>query len=210
MAKGGVDWVRSLVGRQSEGPISLIVASLGNPGAQYKLTRHNAGHIVLNSVRQKLQLGRTIIKPIQGGTLTRFDDCPGMMFMESSHYMNLSGRAIRGVYKWYDKHYANMPRIRKLLTLHDELDLPLGTVAYKQPSRATNGHNGLKHIVNQTDEYFARLRIGIGRPDSRNKADVANYVLSPFTPSELQAIQEDAANQVVDYLYKVVDHYELK
>ncbi|KAA8917397.1 hypothetical protein TRICI_000458 [Trichomonascus ciferrii] len=210
MAKGGVDWVRSLVGRQNEGPISLIVASLGNPGPQYKLTRHNAGHIVLNSVRQKLQLGQALTKPIQGGTLTRFDNCPGLIFTESCHYMNLSGRAIRGVYKWYDKHYSNMSRNRKLLVLHDELDLPLGTVAYKQPSRATNGHNGLKHIVHQTDEPFARMRIGIGRPDTRHKADVAKYVLAPFTPTELQAIQEDAANQVVDYLYKVIDHYELK
>lgn len=130
--------------------------------------------------------------------------------MESSHYMNLSGRAIRGVYKWYDKHNANIPRSRKLLVLHDELDLPLGTVAYKQPSRATNGHNGLKHIVNQTDEHFARIRIGIGRPDTRHKGDVAKYVLAPFSPTELQAIQEDAANQVVDYLYKVIDYYDLK
>lgn len=210
MAKGGVDWVKSLVGRQSKGPISLIVASLGNPGPRYKLTRHNAGHIVLNSVRQKLQLGQTIVKPIQGGTLTRFDNCPSMMFMESCHYMNLSGRPIRGVYKWYDKHYANTSRDRKLLVFHDELDLPLGTIAYKQPSRATNGHNGLKHIVNQTDEHFARIRIGIGRPDSRAKGDVANYVLAEFTPTELQVIQEDAANQVVDYLYKVIDYYELK
>lgn len=201
-----VDLVSSLVGKPAGKPISLVVASLGNPGAKYEFTRHNAGHLVLDSVRQKLQIGKKIVKPIQGGALTRFEQYPGLSFMESNHYMNLSGRAIRGFNKWYDKHLANPENhSRKMIVLHDELDLPFGEVAYKQPSRASNGHRGLKHITLQTADEFARIRIGIGRPDSKRRNEVADYVLGRLTQDELEVLQEQTSNQVVDMLQTIID-----
>lgn len=197
--KGGLrvttDVLKSLAGSR-EKPISLLVASIGNP-APYENTRHNAGHDVGRAVfgqSSTLGLGPRTSKQLgEQGTLHTFDH-RGITYFESKQYMNISGNAIKRLMKWYKEEGSKrVPEgtIPQLLILHDELDLKLGKVSFKAPTRrGNNGQNGLKSIVEKIPDEFARLRIGISRPDDRSPDVIAQYVLERWTPGEEQTLWE--------------------
>lgn len=202
--KSGI--VESLIGWKGlTKPMSLIVTSVGNPGQMYQGTRHNAGHMLLQGMRDRLEIGNYLVKPVQGGVLTAFEQYPGLLFMQSHHLMNLSNRALLGIYKFCDKHRKQEFFDRRVIVLHDELDLKLGEVAYKEPSRATNGHKGLKNIVERTEPKFARFKVGISRPESKVKMIVSNYVLGKFTPEELAVFNNVTLPKGLEMLQEIIN-----
>lgn len=161
-------------------PVEWLIVGLGNPGGRYALTRHNVGYrgvdrLLAGKTLEKLSgmpaLGARMDLPVSaeghGGNDPSLKGA--IMVLRSTTFMNLSGEAVGAVAsKW------NVPAER-IIVLHDELDLPAGTVRLKKGGNE-NGHNGLKSISEHlgTRDYV-RVRMGIGRPPKGTA--VPDYVL---------------------------------
>ncbi len=166
-----------------------LVIGLGNPGAEYAKTRHNAGFWFCE--RLATDLGVVLNKEsrfhgIAGNA--RHAGPSGVWLLLPQTFMNRSGQAVRALAQFY--------RIEpdEMLVVHDELDLPPGQLRLKFGG-GLGGHNGLKDITAHlgTQDYW-RLRVGIGHPGDRN--EVANYVLKPPLRAEQEAI-DDALNRAL-------------
>ena len=160
--------------------IKLIVG-LGNPGPQYEATRHNAGFWWVDQVcaetSSKLNLESKFF-----GHAGKFNGALEAWLLKPTTFMNVSGRAVSAIAKFY----KIAPE--EVLVVHDELDLPPGTVKLKKGG-GHGGHNGLKDIAAQlgTPDFW-RLRIGIGHPGDKNQ--VANFVLHAPTRDEQSLIEQ--------------------
>ena len=153
-----------------------VVVGLGNPGEEYKFTRHNSGFLVVEEIlKQKTVafLGEGVYFKVWEWTITNETR---WMVCETKTYMNLSGLCIKELCN----KYKLLPS--DVLVVHDELDLPFGKVKFKF-NGGVAGHKGLLSIVEAIGPSFYRLRIGIGRPEDRS-IDIKEYVLSPFSPEE--------------------------
>jgi len=155
----------------------MLIAGLGNPGPKYARNRHNYGFM---SVDALLDAGTS--RPLSMGKdgelhALRLPGIEGeLLALKPQTFMNLSGRAVAQVLRFYKLEVAD------LIVLHDELDIPLGRLRLKMGGGLA-GHNGLKSIAAETgSQDFARLRLGIGRPEG--KMDVASYVLQDFRSEE--------------------------
>ena len=165
--------------------IKLIVG-LNNPGAEYAQTRHNVGGWFVNQLaEQQRQTLRPETKFFGLRGEARFDDTATYLLLPTT-FMNRSGDSVKAL--------ANFFRIapEAILVVHDDLDLPVGTVRFKQGG-GDGGHNGLRSISSQlnTNDYW-RLRIGIGHPGQRDR--VHDYVLSKPSQSDREAIMTALEN----------------
>lgn len=175
-------------------PIRLIVG-LGNPGAGYAGTRHNAGFWLVDRLaassgegfRAESRFHCEVGVYREGGVQCRM--------LRPTTYMNLSGQAVAGL-----AHFYRIPPAA-ILVIHDELDLPPGTVRVKVGG-GHGGHNGLRDIINRLgDRGFARLRVGIGHPGHRD--DVVDYVLRKPPAAEREAI-DAALDKAIDEMPALV------
>lgn len=123
--------------------------------------------------------------------------------------MNVSGPAVATAWKTFLRDLPNEDRTRaKLVIVHDELESPLGKIKAKIGGSA-KGHNGLKSCVSSLGGMtFTRIGIGIGRPESRDSRDVANYVLRKMSVMEEQKVNQ-SVEEVVRILKKVQGKDEL-
>ncbi len=173
-----------------------LIAGLGNPGAEYAGTRHNAGFRFVDALLGEL-----------GGSLRpegRFSGRAARLaiggreiwLLEPDTFMNHSGEAVSRL-----AHYYKIP-VEEILIAHDELDLPPGTVRLKRGGGA-GGHNGVADIAEKLGEReFLRLRIGIGRPAS--SAQVVSYVLRRAPVAERELIDtaiRDALGHIEDIVH---------
>lgn len=162
----------------STGLPNPIVVGLGNPGERYALTRHNVGAMAVQDLAAadsvRLAPGRGQLGRVHSAT-TRIGD-RRVVLATLSTFMNESGQAVAPLVRYYKTDPA------ALIVIHDELDLPYGTVRIKQGG-GDNGHNGLRSVTRSlgTPDYV-RIRVGIGRPSGL--PDPADYVLRPFGPAE--------------------------
>jgi PTH1 family peptidyl-tRNA hydrolase len=174
--------------------ISVIVG-LGNPGAQYAATRHNVGHWLLDQLAAaaKVQLGAE--KKVLGAVAQASIGGHSVRLLKPAGYMNESGQAVRRVLDFYKLEPA------QILVLHDELDLPPGTVRLKRGG-GHGGHNGLRDIISHCGGDFLRLRIGIGHPG--DKSLVTNFVLKPPGSTERELIENalPAAQRAIEILLR--------
>jgi PTH1 family peptidyl-tRNA hydrolase len=167
-----------------------LIAGLGNPGPAYAANRHNAGYLTADvlasraGARFKAGKFRTLAADgrLAGQSVT---------IIKPLTFMNESGGPVAGVGGFY------RVGAEQLVVIHDELDLPFGTVRLKLGG-GDNGHNGLRSVTARlgTREYY-RARIGIGRPPGR--MDPAVYVLRDFSAAErkdLPLVLERAAGAV--------------
>jgi PTH1 family peptidyl-tRNA hydrolase len=149
---------------------------LGNPGPEYQDTRHNLGRLLLQRWMADRNLAPSPARRFPSGTLYPLAD--GLQALVPSTYMNLSGEACAqaeasGIYP------------RRLVLLHDDKDLPLGTGRFRL-NGSDGGHNGLRSVFECLGTPdLARLRLGIG-PFERPLAD---YVLEPWTDGEWERIE---------------------
>ena len=157
-----------------------LVCGLGNPGAQYEATRHNAGFWFLDALQRAV--------PLPWRPETRFfgdlaDTRVGQQrvrFFKPATFMNECGGAVASVCSYFD-----IPA-EAVLVVHDDLDLPPGTVRVKQGG-GHGGHNGLRDIFSKLgSREFIRLRIGIGHPG--NSDDVTDWVLRKPSAADKTAI----------------------
>ncbi len=166
-----------------------VVGGLGNPGKEYELTRHNAGFIALDKILADLPTISCVSKfdaKICEVHLPSDTGLQKIFFLYPQTYMNDSGKAIREFLNFYKLGPEN------LLILHDEVDIPLGTIKFTENSGSA-GHNGIKSIIEELGtQDFRRIRIGV---ESRaNKAEIPTdaFVLQKFSPSELEQVPWDA------------------
>lgn len=161
-----------------------IVVGLGNPGRKYERTRHNAGFMAVDALARSLRFSLTGEKyhALVGRGLVGGSE---VLFAKPQTYMNESGRSVGAVLRY------TSATVGDLIVVHDELDLPLGTVRIKTGG-GHGGHNGLRSIIDHLGTpAFIRVRVGIGRPPAGR--DSADYVLAPFLPGEKEAADEAVA-----------------
>ena len=154
---------------------------LGNPGSRYADTRHNVGFRVLDSLgaSHRIILQNHLPTAVYGeGTI----EAQAVVLALPLTYMNASGKAVADL----RGHFSILPN--DLIVIHDDLDLPLGRVKLKLKG-GDAGHHGVQSVIEYlgTGE-FLRIRVGIGRPASRE--EIVTYVLSPFMPDELPPLHD--------------------
>jgi len=172
-----------------------IVIGLGNPGRKYERTRHNAGFLAVDELARGLRFDLTQEKyhALVGRGQVGSGDA---LMVKPQTFMNESGRSVAAALRYTGSAVAD------LIVVHDELDLPLGTVRIKTGG-GHGGHNGLRSIIEHTGTpEFVRVRVGIGRPPVGR--DAADYVLSPFLPAEQQAAA-DAITRAADAVKAVLE-----
>lgn len=158
-----------------------LIVGLGNPGAEYTETRHNAGFWFCERLAR--ELGTSFAKETRYHGWVANARSAGIWLLMPATFMNRSGQAVQALAHFYRIEPSEM------LVVHDELDLPPGQMRLKFGG-GLGGHNGLKDITSHlgTQDYW-RLRLGIGHPGDRN--EVVNYVLKP--PRKEEAEDIDAA-----------------
>ncbi len=156
-----------------------LIVGLGNPGAKYELTRHNAGFLAVDALLDKLKINH--LKAGFSGQMARLEIAQEpAIILKPETFMNKSGLAVQQAMSFH-----KIP-LEQVIVLHDELDLPLGAMRIKLGG-GNGGHNGLKDITRLLGDKFLRIRIGIGRPNF--KGDEANFVLSPFSDPEIKILE---------------------
>jgi len=162
---------------------NTLIVGLGNPGLAYRYNRHNVGFMVADALADKLEIPLKRVKfkaQIGNGKL---EDIP-IIIAKPLTFMNKSGEAVAPLVR-----YFKVP-LERLLVIHDDMDLPLGTLRMR-PSGGSAGHNGMLSIFDKLGtNAIPRLRVGIGRPPGR--MDPADYVLQDFSRSE-----EELLNMVI-------------
>ena len=160
--------------------MKYLVAGLGNIGPEYWGTRHNIGFRIVNAVAE--EVGASFTEKRYGAVAQGRVKNVELVLLKPNTFMNLSGNAVR---YWLQK--ENIP-VENLLVAVDDIALPFGALRLK-PKGSHAGHNGLHHIQDMlgTSDY-SRLRFGIG--DNFYRGGQVDYVLSPFTPEELEKMPE--------------------
>lgn len=160
-----------------------ILLGLGNPGAAYAGTRHNAGKIILSHIASLLNLewstaGFGKYTLIQGPSPTALCLPAG--------YMNTCGPAVKLALRHFQ-----ITEKENIFVVHDEMEMKIGRWRPVESGLSLHGHNGLKSIERslQGRDRFQRVKIGIGRPLSHDQQDVSDYVLGKFSEQELDTLR---------------------
>jgi PTH1 family peptidyl-tRNA hydrolase len=153
-----------------------LIVGLGNPGADYARTRHNAGFLVADRLAERWRVGWTYEKKFSARLASVPCKDRRTLLCEPQTYMNASGEAVGAVMTFYRVPLAG------LLVVVDDADLPLGELRLR-PGGSSGGHHGLESIEQHlgTRDY-ARLRIGIGRQSGAR--EITGYVLGRFSSTE--------------------------
>lgn len=159
---------------------NTLIVGLGNPGLAYRHNRHNVGFMVADALADKLEIPLKRVKfkaQIGNGKL---EDIP-IIIAKPLTFMNNSGEAVAPLVR-----YFKVP-LERLLVIHDDMDLPLGTLRMR-PSGGSAGHNGMLSIFDKLGtNAIPRLRVGIGRPPG--KMDPADYVLQDFPKGDEELLK---------------------
>ena len=159
-------------------PVKLIVG-LGNPGAQYKGTRHNIGFAVIDEIARRAAVGFESA-PAEAVIAKWRRPEGGALLAKPLTFMNLSGQAVGEIARYFK---VDVPDV---LIVVDEVQLPLGRLRARARGSA-GGHNGLKSVIAHLGDEFSRLRIGVGRGDGNR--DLADHVLAKFDKSEAAEVE---------------------
>ena len=172
-----------------------LIVGLGNPGAEYAQTRHNAGFLLVEKLAAQWKADWANERKFKARMAKSDRQGKRVLLCEPQTFMNLSGETVGEVAGFYQ-----LP-LPQLIVAVDDADLPFGEIRLR-PGGSSGGHHGLESIEQHLgSREFARLRIGIGRRDGARQ--ITNYVLGKFEPAEqelLEKILERAANQVECWL----------
>jgi peptidyl-tRNA hydrolase, PTH1 family len=161
--------------------IPELIVGLGNPGEKYRQTRHNIGFMVIDALALRWRIQLSVHKRFQaefGEGL--FRGRQPIQLLKPTTYMNESGRSLRSVQDWYKR------SPHSVLIIYDDMDLPLGKLRLRLRGSA-GGHNGIKSaIAHLGTQEFPRLRLGIGQPDLKSRAEntAIPHVLGRFSAAE--------------------------
>ncbi len=169
---------------------SILVVGLGNPGREYRDSRHNVGFMVVDQLAQELSVRMTRVQSRAITGSTSLED-KKLILAKPQTYMNLSGQSVASLV-----HFYKIP-VENLLVINDDIDLPFGVLRLR-PGGGSAGQKGMQSIIERLGtQQFARLRVGVGRPPGQKQS--ADYVLQSFSPAErdeLAVILKEAAEAV--------------
>ena len=179
-----------------------LIVGLGNPGDEYKYTRHNVGFLAIDKICEKLKI--TLNKEKFNGIYASIDD---MIVAKPLTYMNKSGEFVQALAHFYKIDSGD------ILVIYDEKDFGLGQAAIKIGGSSA-GHNGVQNILdNLKSNEFKRLRIGIGR---NMKIQLKNYVLGHFSAKDMEVLEkvlEISADAAISFVYNdiqiVMDRFNI-
>jgi PTH1 family peptidyl-tRNA hydrolase len=175
---------------------TCLIIGLGNPGREYRETRHNIGFMLLDHLAVKLhaRFARLQSKALVASAtfLER-----KIILAKPQTFMNLSGRSVQGLI-----HFYKLP-LENLLIAHDDLDLPVGTIRIRPDGRSAGQKGMISTIEHLGTDEFPRLRLGIGRPPGQMQAP--DYVLQAFSQADLSVISETLDRAVEAALTWVTD-----
>jgi peptidyl-tRNA hydrolase, PTH1 family len=175
-------------------PLHLIVG-LGNPGAEYAKTRHNAGFLLVEKLATRWKTDWANERKFDARIAKAEHVGRKVLLCEPQTFMNLSGETVGALVKFYQ-----LP-LKQILVAVDDADLPSGEIRLRA-SGSSGGHHGLESIAEHlASREFARLRIGIGRKNGAR--EITDYVLGKFDPAGselLEKVLERASNQVETWL----------
>ena len=171
----------------------MILVGLGNPGDKYSKTKHNFGYWVIDSIIRKCSLK---FKAGKGDYL--YAQYGESFFVKPTSYMNSSGLVINQILNYYKA------SIEDLIIIYDDIDLPLGTIRFKDKGGAAS-HRGIENIIYQLrSESFLRLRLGIGIDELKMRPS-EKYVLLPF-PGKYNEEIDLVISQSIDGLEYLLDN----
>ena len=174
-----------------------LIVGLGNPGPDYQKTRHNAGEWFINQLAHYSNTSLKTESKFFGKTARINIAGYDIRLLVPTTFMNLSGKAISALAKFYQI------ETDEILVVHDELDLPPGVAKFKLGG-GHGGHNGLRDTISKlgNNKNFYRLRLGIGHPG--HKDQVTGFVLGKAPQSEQKLIDEaiDEALRCIELLFK--------
>jgi peptidyl-tRNA hydrolase, PTH1 family len=159
-----------------------LIVGLGNPGAEYAKTRHNAGFMLADLLASRWQAGWSTERKFQSRVARAERGGRRVALGEPQTFMNLSGAAVSALVRFYQ-----VP-LTKLVVAVDDADLPLGEIRLR-PRGSSGGHHGLESIEQHLgSREFARLRIGIGRKDGTR--EITGHVLGRLSAGELAVLEQ--------------------
>ncbi|HEV2213374.1 MAG TPA: aminoacyl-tRNA hydrolase [Gammaproteobacteria bacterium] len=158
-----------------------LVVGLGNPGADYVMTRHNVGWWFVDALARAHGGSFSAERKFSGEVCRINVGGHDLRLLKPTTFMTRSGQSVKALAA-----YLKVPT-EAILVAHDDLDLPYGTVRFKRGGGA-GGHNGLKDVTAHMGEDYARLRFGIAHPEGSR--DVIDYVLERASAAEESAIME--------------------
>ena len=174
---------------------TYLIVGLGNPGKGYADTRHNVGFMVLDRLAKRQGAGWEVNKKFEAHLAKARQESNTVFLCKPQGYMNLSGQSVVPLAKFYQIPFG------QIMVVVDDLDLPLGAIRMR-PGGGTGGHRGLDSIQGLLGkDDFARLRLGIGRPEPDR--DVSGFVLGKFAEAEtglLERVLETAADQLACWM----------
>jgi len=170
-----------------------LLVGLGNPGGKYESTRHNVGFWWCDQLATKLGVTFEHQSKFFGDVARAKVNGADLRLLKPQTFMNESGRAVKAISSFYDID------VSEILVVHDELDLEPGIVRLKQGG-GHGGHNGIRDVGRHLSLSCWRLRIGINKPDDKNK--VIEYVLGKPSKEDKESIFESihfAINEIDDF-----------
>ena len=173
----------------------FLIVGLGNPGADYAKTRHNAGFLLVEKLAAKWKCDWANEKKFRARIAKAERNGKRILLCEPQTFMNLSGETVGALASFYQ-----LP-LKQILIAADDADLPVGTIRLRG-SGSSGGHHGLESIEQHlASREFARLKIGIGRKD--NLREITGHVLGKFDSAEsklMGKVLERAADQIEIWL----------
>ncbi len=184
--------------------MSYTIAGLGNPGEEYKNTRHNAGRIVLEHLRKSRDFSdwkeeRKWKALISAGKIGKSK----VVLLEPDNFMNNSGKSIAPI-------VTSTKKAEKLVVVYDDIDLPLGVIKISY-NRGSGGHRGVESIIKSVKtKAFVRLRVGVAQTTPtgkikkpRGEQKVLDFLMGEFKPKELDVLKKVSKN-IADALETII------
>lgn len=185
-----------MIFKKSNGGYEYLIVGLGNPGAKYEMTRHNAGFLALELLERKenLKIKKLKYHSLVGDIVINGKKC---LVMKPQTFMNNSGEAVGEAARFY-----KIPPER-VIVISDDISLDVGKIRIKRKGSA-GGHNGLKSIIAHLgSENFVRIKVGVGKKPSADY-DLVDWVLGRF-PKELENDLKTALENTVSSLPYIVN-----
>lgn len=185
-----------MIFKKSNGGYDYLIVGLGNPGAKYEMTRHNAGFLAVDllAVKENLNIKKLKYHALVGDAVINGKKC---LVMKPQTFMNNSGEAVGEAARFY-----RIPPER-IIVISDDFSFDVGQIRIKRKGSA-GGHNGLKSIIAHLgSENFPRIKVGVGKKPSEDY-DIIDWVLGRF-PKELEKDLKSALENTVDALPYIVN-----
>lgn len=159
-----------------------LIVGLGNPGEQYKLTRHNIGFIFIDEYLKENNI-TDIREKFKSEFIQTNYKGDKVFYQKPLTFMNLSGEAVGEAIRFF-----KIDPKTELFVIYDDMDLSFGKLKIKKDGRA-GGHNGIKSIIQHVGEEFVRIKFGIGK--AKSKEETIGHVLGKFSPDEKEILKEN-------------------